>query len=60
MTWVSPPGPEPASTGPCSWMDGRTNLVPQYVQELGAFRAEAEAVLASPGGDLPADVFAPP
>ena len=42
------------------WCDGKKSLVPQAVQELTAFRAEAEAVLAGPSGDLPADVFAPP
>ena len=28
-------------------------------KELTAFRAEAEAVLAAPGAELPANVFAP-
>ncbi len=41
------------------WWDGKKALTPQYVQELTSFRAEAEAVLAGPGGDLPANVFAP-
>ena len=35
------------------------SVSPQHVKELTAVRAEAEAVLAGPGGDLPADVFAP-
>ena len=42
-----------------NWMEGNKKLEPQYVQELTSFRAEAEAVLAIPGGDLPASVFAP-
>ena len=41
------------------WLNGRTNLVPQYAEELASFRAEAEVILAKPGGDLPADVFVP-
>jgi hypothetical protein len=41
------------------WWHGKKGLAPGYVQELTAFRAEAEAVLAGTGGDLPADVFAP-
>jgi tetratricopeptide (TPR) repeat protein len=41
------------------WWGGRQNLPAQYVPELTSFRAEAEAVLAGPGGELPADVFAP-
>ncbi len=41
------------------WWEGKTALAPQSVQELTAFRAEAEAVLAGPDGHLPADVFAP-
>ena len=42
-----------------NWWDGNKSLSPRQVQELTAVRAEAEAVLARPGGDLPADVFAP-
>ncbi|MGO9465537.1 MAG: protein kinase domain-containing protein [Isosphaeraceae bacterium] len=42
------------------WWEGHKKPGPQYVQELIAFRAEAEALLAVPGGDLPADVFARP
>jgi uncharacterized protein HemY len=42
------------------WLDGKRALPLQYVQELTAFRAEAEAMLAGPGGDLPVDVFASP
>jgi hypothetical protein len=30
------------------WVDGRKNLPSQYVEELQAFRAEAEEVLAKP------------
>ena len=58
-TWVIRARPERASTGPCSGGTGNKKLTPQYIQELTTFRAEAEAVLAGPGGDLPADVFAP-
>src|SRR5262249_43704795 len=32
----------------------------EWAEELGAFQAEAEAVLAGPPGELPADVFARP
>ena len=42
-----------------NWMEGNKKLEPQYIQELNSFRAEAKAVLAGSGGDLPADVFAP-
>ncbi len=42
------------------WLDGKKELAPKHVRELTTFRAEARAVLAGPGGDLPADVFAPP
>ncbi len=35
------------------------SLSPQQVKELAAVRAEAEAVLAGPLADLPADVFGP-
>jgi WD40 repeat protein/tetratricopeptide (TPR) repeat protein len=43
------------------WWDTRKNLPAQYSLELTRFRAEAEALLgpASPGSELPADVFAP-
>lgn len=41
------------------WLEERKNLPSQYVQHLTDFRAEAEAVLARPGEDLPDDAFAP-
>jgi hypothetical protein len=41
------------------WREEHPNLAPPYVQELATFRAEAEAVLAVPGVELPDDVFAP-
>ena len=34
-----------------TWWDGNKKLASQHVQELTAFRAEAEAVLAVPNGD---------
>ncbi len=43
------------------WLSERKNLPAQSIPELTRFRAEAEAVLAlaSPGAELPEDVFAP-
>ena len=41
------------------WMGQQKNLSEQYAKELVAFRAEAEAVLAGPASELPANVFAP-
>jgi WD40 repeat protein/tetratricopeptide (TPR) repeat protein len=43
------------------WLGTPQSLPDQYVRELAAFRAEAEAVLAlaGPGAELPADMFAP-
>jgi tetratricopeptide (TPR) repeat protein len=41
------------------WMREQRILDPQNTQELAGFRAEAEAVLAGPAGELPEDVFAP-
>jgi hypothetical protein len=41
------------------WLSEQKGLNEQYAKELAAFRAEAEAVLAGTGGELPADVFAP-
>jgi tetratricopeptide (TPR) repeat protein len=41
------------------WRSQRKNLPGRYVRELTGFRAEAEVVLAGPGGELPVDVFAP-
>jgi WD40 repeat protein/Tfp pilus assembly protein PilF len=40
------------------WMSGQHGLDEREVRELAAFRAEAEAVLAGPAGELPEDVFA--
>jgi eukaryotic-like serine/threonine-protein kinase len=39
------------------WLDGQKNVSPQYVEEMAELRAEAEAVLAYPGAELPADVI---
>jgi hypothetical protein len=42
------------------WRREHPNLAdPDRPKELDLFRAEAEAVLAGPGGELSADVFAP-
>jgi tetratricopeptide (TPR) repeat protein len=41
------------------WLGEHRNLDARSAQELAAFRAEAEAVLAGPAGELPDDVFAP-
>jgi tetratricopeptide (TPR) repeat protein len=40
------------------WIGGRETLEARAAKELAAFRAEAEAVLAGPAGELPDDVFA--
>jgi serine/threonine protein kinase/WD40 repeat protein/predicted Zn-dependent protease len=40
------------------WWGEQQQLLEQYAQELAGFRAEAEAVLAGPSGELPEDVFA--
>jgi len=42
------------------WLRERKSLAAEYSQELVAFRAEAQAVLAGLTGELPADIFAPP
>jgi len=42
------------------WLAEQHDLSEQYTRELAAFRAEAEAVLAGPAGELPDDVFAGP
>jgi hypothetical protein len=41
------------------WQREHTGLEARQIRELSAFRAEAEAVLAGPAGELPDDVFAP-
>ncbi len=41
------------------WLGGRKSLSARDAIALAAFRAEAEAVLAGPAGELPADAFAP-
>ncbi|MFI5459894.1 MAG: hypothetical protein ACHRXM_31115 [Isosphaerales bacterium] len=41
------------------WVGEQKTLSAEYAKELAAFRAEAEAVLALPPGELPANVFAP-
>jgi Tfp pilus assembly protein PilF len=40
-------------------LDAHPNLNARRLAELNSFRAEAQAVLAGPSGELPADVFAP-
>jgi hypothetical protein len=42
------------------WLGEQKGLSAAHAKELSAFRAEAEAVLAGPPGELPSDVFAPP
>jgi tetratricopeptide (TPR) repeat protein len=42
------------------WLEAQKGRSDTYAKEWAAFRAEAEAVLASSLDDLPADVFAPP
>jgi tetratricopeptide (TPR) repeat protein len=39
------------------WVEQQKNLAPDHAKELADFRAEAEAVLAGPTGELPDDVF---
>jgi hypothetical protein len=41
------------------WLGQQKRLSAQYAKELIVFRAEAEAILAGPAGELPVDVFAP-
>ncbi len=41
------------------WLSEQKNLSDHYTHELADFRAEAEALLASPPPDLPPEVFAP-
>ncbi len=42
------------------WLDEQKNLPSRQAQELAAFRAETEAVLAGPAGEMPGNVFAGP
>jgi WD40 repeat protein/tetratricopeptide (TPR) repeat protein len=42
------------------WLAEHPELPGQYTKELAAFRAEAEAVLSGPAGELPQEVFAIP
>ena len=42
------------------WVREHPQQPPQWAKELAEFQAEAEAVLAGPPGELPADVIAPP
>jgi tetratricopeptide (TPR) repeat protein len=42
------------------WVESPKGLPVGWAAELAALRAEAEAVLAGPAGELPVDVFAPP
>jgi serine/threonine protein kinase/WD40 repeat protein/tetratricopeptide (TPR) repeat protein len=42
------------------WLHEHKNFPPRQAQELAAFRAEAEAVLAGPGGEMPENVFERP
>ena len=42
------------------WLEGQKAPSEQYSNELAAFRAEAESILAGPAGELPVDVFAVP
>jgi hypothetical protein len=41
------------------WLDAHPTLDARWLAELRTFRAEAEAVLAGPAGELPVDLFAP-
>ena len=42
------------------WVAEHKSLRPEHIQELAAFRAEAERVLAGPAGEMPDDVFDSP
>ena len=42
------------------WLGEQKSLTAENAKELAGFRAEAEAMLAGPSGELPVDVFAPP
>jgi tetratricopeptide (TPR) repeat protein len=41
-----------------AWVEAQDRISPTYRTELAAFREEAEALLAGPPGELPANVFA--
>ena len=41
------------------WLGDHKTLDQRWAEALTGFRAEAEAVLAGPAGELPEDVFAP-
>ena len=41
------------------WLQMQKSLPPSHSQEMAAVRAEADAVLAGPAGELPENVFAP-
>jgi tetratricopeptide (TPR) repeat protein len=42
------------------WLGEQKGINQQYVKDLAGFRGEAEALLARPADELPADLFAPP
>jgi hypothetical protein len=42
------------------WLGGQKGLPVEFAKELAEFRAEAEAVLTGPAGELPTDVLANP
>ena len=42
------------------WLGDQKGLTSEYAKELASFRVEADAVLAGPSDELPANVFAQP